>query len=142
MSRHSFFPKDGDSSYAVVVGWDADLRSFFLQYGDQGSELPLILATGQRVAEHLDPDMVVALARHLGDRIPDDLAQTLEADRKAQGEFEGASLPDHIMLTTQADNGAQIGFTLPRDAVPDLDRIGLIADHLISGAAERAMQTH
>ncbi|MBS0503154.1 MAG: hypothetical protein JSS55_04990 [Proteobacteria bacterium] len=45
------------------------------------------------------------------------------------------------MLTTQADNGAQIGFTMPRNAVLDLDRMGLIADHIISGDAERAMRT-
>lgn len=85
--------------------------------------------------------MVVALARHLGDRIPDDLAQTLEADRQADGQFEDAGFPEHIMLTTQADNGVQIGFTMPRNAVLDLDRMGLIADHIISGDAERAMRT-
>lgn len=142
MSRHSFPSKDDDSSDVVVVGWDAVLQSFFLQYGDPGSDLPLILATGQRVAEHPSPDIVVALARHLGDRIPDDLAKTLEGDRQAEGEFESADLPKTIMLTTQAYNGAQIGFTMPRDAVPDLDRMGLIADHIISGDAERAMRTN
>ncbi|CAN5493732.1 hypothetical protein BH10PSE12_BH10PSE12_07540 [soil metagenome] len=137
MSRHNFFPKNDDSSYVVVVGWDEGLQSFFLQYGDPGSELPLILATGQRVAEHPNPAMVVALARHLGDRIPDDLAQTLEGDRKGFGD---ADIPDDIMLTTQGNNGAQIGFTIPRDAVPDIDQTGLIADHIISGDAERAMR--
>lgn len=57
MSRHSFLPKDDDLNYVVVVGWDAGLQSFFLQYGYPGSGLPLILATGQRVAEHPSPDM-------------------------------------------------------------------------------------
>lgn len=131
MSRHSFFPKREHSYYVVVVGWDRMLQSFFFQYGDPGSDLPLILATGQRPAEHTQPDVIVALATHFGSPIPPDLSTTLLADRQSEGKSENIAPPTYVTFTTQADNGDELSLQVGRDKLTDLSGVGALAEWII-----------
>ncbi|WP_159983018.1 MULTISPECIES: hypothetical protein [unclassified Novosphingobium] len=140
MSRYSFFPKDDHDRYVTVVGWDPGMGSFFLQYGDVGSDLPLIFATGKRFAEHPGPGVVVALAHHLSIRVPADLSTQLEADRAREGNWRDDDLPEFITFTTQADDGRELAFRWPRDRC-NPETIAAVADHIISGEAERDLNT-
>ncbi len=135
MSRHTFFPSEDDSCNVVVVGWDKSLKTFFFQYGDPGSDLPLDLATGQRPKEHSDPGIVVWLANYFGEGIPENLADILLDERR---EESGAITPDpnlsdEFLITTQAYNGSEIGFKVPRhQIIADPTFLSRAVEHILN----------
>lgn len=139
MSRHILFPKDEHSHYTVVVGWDRGLQTFFLQYGDVLSDLPLDFATGQRPFEHPGTGIIMRLAAHLAFEVPADLANRLEVDREAEGFEDPIDHPHDIQFTTQADDGRELAFVVSRQRFSDPGYAAKIADYIIEGHAERAL---
>ncbi|MEP9403535.1 hypothetical protein [Sphingomonas sp. VNH70] len=131
MSRHNFFPKDDYSNYNVVVGWDRGLSSFFFQYGDVCSDLPLNLSTGQRYAEHQEPDVVVALAIHFASSVPADLVDRLLADRENEGSYSDISAPLNVTFSTQADNGDEVNTEVSRDSLKDMSGVAAVAEWVL-----------
>ena len=137
MSRHYLSSKEDGQT--LVVGWDPGFGSFFLQYGDPSSDLPLDLSTGQHLGEHPTPDAIVALAEHLGENTPPQLSSMLENDRRTEGQFQVTESPGLIIFRTRGRKGEDLGFHVSRTrlAIPGVAEA--IADHILSGEAERSM---
>ncbi|WP_143738544.1 hypothetical protein [Erythrobacter colymbi] len=143
MSRYLFSPSDDyDGGAAVVVGWDSLIESYFFQYGDVCSDLPLMLATGQRRYEHWDWEIVLMLARHFGKNIPDDLESELLLDPfRDSGLMPGDQhrAPERFILTHQAYNGVELSFSVDQRWARQGDQLVRLADQILEGFGDESL---
>ncbi|MFJ1757655.1 hypothetical protein [Kitasatospora sp. NPDC088134] len=113
---------DAPDGREVRIGWDAPLATYFLQVldvppADSDEEIIETVWEGGAPHEHPEPELLVALASQYA-TVPDDLVDTLRADKAADGEQFAGRVGTHFVgetslsTVTDADRFARISADL------------------------------